>query len=64
MYRDNDVDKYYDTSLLANYGKRYSLFLGVILCLAVTAIVVPIILRIFKKPEPEKAPKDSDQQTA
>jgi hypothetical protein len=47
MYRDNDVDKYYDSSLLANYGRRYLLFTGVILCLAVTAIVVPLILRIL-----------------
>lgn len=54
MYQDNNVDKYYDSSLLTNYGKRYSLLIGVILCLAVTAIVVPLVIRIFKKPEPEK----------
>ena len=47
MYRDNDVDKYYDSSLLADYGWRYLLFIGVILCLAITAIVVPLILRIL-----------------
>ena len=45
MYSDNDVDKYYDTSLLINYDKRYMLFTGVILCLAVTAVVVPLIIR-------------------
>jgi len=47
MYRDNNVDKYYDSSLLTNYGRRYLLFTGVILCLAITAIVVPLIIRIL-----------------
>jgi hypothetical protein len=46
MYQDNDVDRYYDASLLTNYGRRYTLFIGVILCLAVTGIVVPLIVRI------------------
>ena len=45
MYRDNQVDKYYDPSLMSNYGVRYLLFTGVIATLAVTAIVVPLIIR-------------------
>lgn len=45
MYRDNQVDKYYDPSLMSNYGLRYLLFAGVIATLAVTAIVVPLIIR-------------------
>ena len=45
MYSDNDVDRYYDPSLLTNYHKRYMLFAGVILSLAVTCIVVPVIVR-------------------
>ena len=45
MYRDNDVDKYYDPSLMSNYGVRYFLFAGVIATLAVTAIIVPLIIR-------------------
>ena len=45
MYRDNEVDKYYDPSLMSNYGIRYLLFTGVIATLAVTAIVVPLIIR-------------------
>lgn len=45
MYRDNDVDKYYEPSLISNYGARYLLFAGVIAILAVTAIVVPLIIR-------------------
>ena len=47
MYRDNGVDRYYDSSLLTNYGKRYLLFGGVIICLAVTGIVVPLIIRFL-----------------
>jgi hypothetical protein len=45
MYRDNEVDRYYDMSLLGNYGKRYLLFMGVILALAATSLAVPLIVR-------------------
>jgi len=45
MYRDNEVDQYYDPTLMSNYGVRYLLFAGVIVTLAVTAIVVPLIIR-------------------
>ena len=45
MYRDNAVDRYYDPSLMSNYGVRYLLFSGVIGTLAITAIVVPLIIR-------------------
>ena len=45
MYRDNDVDRYYDPSLMSNYGVRYLLFGGVIATLALTAIIVPMIIR-------------------
>ena len=47
MYRDSDVDKYYDQTLLTNYGKRYLLFTGVILCLAVVGIAVPLVIRFL-----------------
>jgi hypothetical protein len=47
MYHDNEVDKYYDSSLLSNYGARYLLFAGVIVTLAITAIVVPLIIRFL-----------------
>ena len=45
MYRDNDVDRYYDPSLMSNYGVRYLLVGGVIATLAVTAVMVPLIIR-------------------
>ncbi len=47
MYHDNDVDKYYDPSLLSSYGTRYLLFTGVIATLALTAILVPLIIRFL-----------------
>ena len=46
MYKDNDVAQYYDSSLLTSYGKRYLLFTGVIVCLALTSIAVPLIIRV------------------
>ncbi|MEN8154834.1 MAG: hypothetical protein ABFR75_12515 [Acidobacteriota bacterium] len=45
MYSDNDVDKYYDSSLLGNYSKRYFFFSLVILSLAITSIAVPLVIR-------------------
>lgn len=45
MYRDNEVDRYYDPALMSNYGVRYLLFAGIIATLAIAAIVVPLIIR-------------------
>lgn len=47
MYTDHEVDKYYDTGLLENYNNRYSLFTIVIGSLALTAVIVPIIIRLL-----------------
>jgi hypothetical protein len=47
MYRDNDADKYYNPALLSNYGVRYLLFVGVIVILGITSIVVPLIIRFW-----------------
>ncbi len=47
MYRDNDVEKYYDPALMSNYNARYLLFSGVIGTLALTAIAVPLIIRFL-----------------
>ncbi len=47
MYHDQEVDKYYDASLLTNYDKRYWMFTAVILCLAVTAVLVPLVIRFL-----------------
>ena len=45
MYKDKDVDKYYDMSLLGNYNLRYNLFIMVVIFTGVIAAVVPFILR-------------------
>jgi hypothetical protein len=47
MYKDNNVDKYYDTSLLSSYSMRYKFFLTVIIILAVITIVAPLLVRIL-----------------
>ena len=47
MYSDNEVEKYYDPSLMSNYNARYLLFSGVIGTLALTAIAVPLIIRFL-----------------
>lgn len=46
MYSDNGVEKYYDSSLLGNYSKRYFFFSLVILSLALTSIAVPLVIRL------------------
>lgn len=45
MYKDQDVAKYYDESLLSNYNVRYNLFIMVVVCTGVIATIVPFILR-------------------
>lgn len=45
MYRDQDVIKYYDETLLGNYNVRYNLFIMVVVCTGVIATAVPFILR-------------------
>ncbi len=45
MYRDQDVAKYYDESLVGNYNIRYNLFLLVVVCTGVIATIVPFMLR-------------------
>jgi hypothetical protein len=45
MYRDQNVAKYYDESLLQNYNVRYNLFIMVVVCTGIIATIVPFILR-------------------
>ena len=47
MYQDNNVDKYYDSSLLKGYSMRYKFFLTVIIILAIITIVAPLMVRLF-----------------
>ena len=43
MYKDNEVEKYYDSSLLDTYKTRYNLFILAILFTGIVAIIVPFI---------------------
>ena len=45
MYKDQDVDKYYDASLLSNYNVRYNLFIMVVIFTGIISTIVPFILR-------------------
>ena len=45
MYRDQDVSKYYNESLLNNYSVRYNLFIMVVVCTGLISVVVPFVLR-------------------
>ena len=45
MYKDQDVDKYYDVSLLTNYNTRYNLFILVVVFIGAIAIAIPFIIR-------------------
>lgn len=45
MYQDENVDKYYDTTLLSNYNTRYNLFIMVVVLTGVISIVVPFVMR-------------------
>ncbi|MEI7724212.1 MAG: hypothetical protein WCK09_03860 [Bacteroidota bacterium] len=45
MYKDQNVAKYYDESLLGNYNVRYNLFIMVVVCTGVIATIVPFIMR-------------------
>ena len=48
MYSDNEVDKYYDRSLLSNYRNRYLIFAAIMILFALAAIVLPLVLRLFR----------------
>jgi hypothetical protein len=45
MYKDQNVDKYYDKSLLSNYSVRYNLFILVVVCTGLIASIVPFVMR-------------------
>jgi len=44
MYKDNNVEGYYDPTLLTNYATRYNLFLLAVSFTGVVALLVPIVL--------------------
>jgi hypothetical protein len=44
MYKDQNVEKYYDESLLGSYSARYNLFMMVVVCTGLVAIIVPFVM--------------------
>jgi hypothetical protein len=47
MYKDNEVDKYYDLDLLQSYSTRYRLFSIIIAILAGIAIFIAVLARLL-----------------
>ena len=45
MYKDQQVDGYYDSSLLVNYNIRYNLFILTVVTTGIIAIIVPYVVR-------------------
>jgi hypothetical protein len=45
MYKDKEVDKYYDQALMGNYSVRYNLFIMVVITTGIIAAVVPFVSR-------------------
>jgi len=47
MYEDQEMDKYYDASILETYGIRYKLFTVVVVATGVLAFLIPLVVMIF-----------------
>ena len=45
MYEDEQIGKYYDSTLLKNYNVRYDLFILVVACTGLISIIIPFIIR-------------------
>ena len=45
MYKDQEVEGYYDSSLLSDYTTRYNLFMLAVVSTGVAAIVIPFVIR-------------------
>ena len=45
MYKDQNVDGYYDSTLLINYNIRYNLFIFAVVFTGAVAIAIPFIIR-------------------
>ena len=47
MYTDNNVERYYDSSLLDTYQTRYRLFVAVLISLFAISVIVPLLERFL-----------------
>jgi hypothetical protein len=48
MYEDQGISKYYDKSISASYGTRYTLFIVAVSFTGATAIIVPLVSMFLK----------------
>ena len=48
MYKDNDIEKYYDGSILETYNTRYTLFTIAVVSTGILALLVPIVLYVIE----------------
>ena len=47
IYKDKEIEGYYDSSLLSNYEARYSLFTLVVVSTGAIAMLIPFVLMIL-----------------
>lgn len=47
MYKDQNMDRYYDISVLETYKTRYKLFTIVVVATGVLAFVIPLVIMLF-----------------
>ncbi len=45
LYSDQNVEKYYDSTLLQNYSRRYNYFTIIIVGMGFAGLVIPLIVR-------------------
>lgn len=45
MYKDQEVEGYYDASLIGDYKTRYNLFMLAVLVTGIIAVVIPFVIR-------------------
>jgi len=45
MYKDQNVEGYYDSSLLVNYNTRYNLFILAVVFTGAIAVAIPFVVR-------------------
>jgi hypothetical protein len=47
MYKDQNVEQYYDASIVSNYDTRYLLFILAVVTTGLTAIIIPLFLKFL-----------------
>ena len=49
MYKDAQVNEYYDSALLTNYERRYVLFIGIVCVIGFAAAAIPLVILVFMR---------------